>query len=133
MNINKNFGLLSVAMNIIFLGSLLNELLLDIRDKEGDKSNNIITIPNLFGNDFSWIFSNIILSFNIIFNSLSIAYLYNDKLALFVPISLTPLLINLFKIKKNNYSNESIVKYMKESNYSLLLILGYLCIIARFL
>ena len=133
MNINKNFGLLSVAMNIIFLGSLCNELLLDIRDKEGDKSNNIITIPILFGNDFSWIFSNIILSFNIIFNSLSIAYLYNDKLALFVPISLTPLLINLFKIKKNNYSNESIVKYMKESNYSLLLILGYLCIIARFL
>ena len=133
MNINKNFGLLSIAMNIIFLGSLCNELLLDMRDKEGDKSNNIITIPNLFGNNFSWIFSNIILSFNIISNSLSIAYLYNDKLSIFVPIFLSPLLINLFKIKKNNYSNESIGNYMKKSNYSLVLILFYLCIIARYL
>jgi geranylgeranylglycerol-phosphate geranylgeranyltransferase len=132
MNINKNFGLLSIAINIIFFGSLCNELLLDIRDREGDKENNIITIPTLLGNNFSWIISNIILNFNIISNSLSIAYLYNDKLALFLPIFLFPLLINLYNIKKNNYSNESIANYMKKSNYSLILILFYLCIIARF-
>jgi len=131
MSLHKNFGLLSVAMSLIFFGSWCNELLLDMRDKEGDKNNKITTIPTLLDNDFSWLFSNIILYFNIISNLFVISYLYNLKFAIFVPIILSPLLVNLYKIKKENYSEKSIVNYMKYSNYPLVVLLIYLCIIAK--
>jgi 4-hydroxybenzoate polyprenyltransferase len=64
MESNKNFGLLSIAMSLIFFGSWCNELLLDMRDKEGDQGK-ILTVPTLFGNQFSWLFSNFILIFSI--------------------------------------------------------------------
>jgi 4-hydroxybenzoate polyprenyltransferase len=131
MSINKNFNLLSVAMSIIFFGSWCNEILLDMRDKEGDKNNKIVTIPTLFENDFSWLCSFLILNINIIGNSLSIFYLYNGKIAIILPIILSPLLINLYKIKKEHYSQDSIINYMKYSNYILAILLVYLCIIAK--
>jgi len=131
MNLHKNFGLLSIAMSLIFFGSLSNEILLDIRDKEGDENSNIVTIPTLFGKFFSWLTTAGILYFNIISNTFSFAYLYNTKLALFIPLIMSPFMINLNKIKKKNYSRESIANYMKYSNYPLLLLLIYLCFIAR--
>jgi 4-hydroxybenzoate polyprenyltransferase len=132
MSLNENFGLLSIAMSLIFFGSFCNELLLDMRDKEGDENNKIVTIPTLFGNKISWFSTFFILNFNIISNSLSINYLYNPNVGLLIPIIFSPLLVNLYKIKKDNYSQESIVNYMKYSNNSLFVLLIYLCIIARF-
>ena len=125
---NKNLGILSISMSLIFFGSLCNEVLLDIRDKEGDRKNNIITIPVVFGNDFSLVFANVILYFNLISNSLSIMYLYNsiDK-ALIIPVIFSPLIVNINKIKKANFSEESIINYMKYSNYPLIIILIYIC------
>jgi geranylgeranylglycerol-phosphate geranylgeranyltransferase len=125
---NKNLGLLSITMSIVFFGSLCNEILLDVRDKEGDKMNNIITIPVVFGNNFALLFSSGIIFFNVILNSFSIMYLYNslDK-ALLIPIIFTPLIINIYKIKKANFSEESIVNYMKYSNYPLIILLIYIC------
>ena len=125
---NKNLGLLSITMSVIFFGSLCNEILLDIRDKEGDKMNNIITIPVVFGNNVALLISSGILFFNVISNSFSIMYLYNslDK-ALLIPIIFSPLIINIYKIKKANFSEESIVNYMKYSNYPLVILLIYIC------
>jgi hypothetical protein len=51
---------------------------------------------------------------------------------LFIPLIFSPLIMNLEKIKKNKLSNESIVNYMGGSNYSLVVLLIYLCIIAYF-
>ena len=120
-------------MSLLFFGSLSNELLLDMRDIDGDKSNFINTFPVLFGNKNSWIFINIILYYGIISNTLSIYYLYDNKIiAGLIPIILSPLLINLYKIKKENYSKEIIVNYMKYSNYPLVILLFYLCLLARF-
>jgi geranylgeranylglycerol-phosphate geranylgeranyltransferase len=133
MSNNNNFGLLSVTMSILFFGSWCNELLLDMSDIEGDKNNNINTFPVLFGNKNAWVFTNIILYYGIISNTLSINYLYDNQIiAGLIPIILSPLLINLHKIKKNNYSKESIVNYMKYSNYPLVLLLFYLCLLAKF-
>lgn len=125
---NKNIGILSIAMSIIFFGSLCNEILLDIRDKEGDKNNKIITIPVVFGNDIALLISSGILFLNLILNSLSIMYVYNsiDK-ALLIPIIFTPLIFNIYKIKKANFSEESIINYMKYSNYPLVILLIYIC------
>jgi geranylgeranylglycerol-phosphate geranylgeranyltransferase len=117
---NKNFSLLLIAMSIVFFGSWSNELILDMRDIIGDKKNNIATIPTIFGNKFSWIFTNIVLYYGIISNTLSLSYLYsNSKLALTVTIILSPLLVSLYNIKKENYSNQSITNYMKYSNVNM--------------
>jgi len=133
ITLNKNFGLLSIAMSLIFLGSWCNELLLDMRDIKGDRSNKIITIPTLFGNKFSWIFSNFLLSVNILSNTLSISYLYNNPIiGSFIPIILSPLLLNLYKIRRDNYSEESIINYMKYSNFPLLVLLFYLCLLSNY-
>jgi 4-hydroxybenzoate polyprenyltransferase len=129
---NKNFNLLLIAMSIVFFGSWSNELILDMRDIIGDKKNNIATIPTIFGNKFSWIFTNIVLYYGIVSNTLSLLYLYSDsKLASIVTIVLSPLLINLYNIKKENYSNKSIDNYMKYSNVPLVVLLFYLCLLAK--
>jgi 4-hydroxybenzoate polyprenyltransferase len=132
MSNNNNLGLLSIVTSILFFGSWSNELLLDMRDIEGDKGNNIITFPVLFGNKISWIFTNITLYYGIVSNTLAILYLYDNKIiAGLIPIILSPLLINLYKIKKENYSKESITSYMNYSNYPLVILLIYLCSLAK--
>ena len=130
---NKNFGLLSVALSLIFFGSWSNEIILDMRDIEGDKNNKIVTIPTLFGNDFSWYLINTINNYNIISNSLSMAYLYNSpRIGSGIVIILTPLLVNLYQVKKEKYSLESIKSYTQKSNYPLLALIIYLCGLAYF-
>ena len=125
---NKNFGLLSVALSLIFFGSWSNEIILDMRDIEGDKNNKIVTIPTLFGNDFSWYLINTINNYNIISNSLSMAYLYNSpRIGSGIVIILTPLLVNLYQVKKAEYSLESIKNYTQKSNYPLFVLIVYLC------
>ena len=125
---NANFGLLGIALSLIFFGSWSNEIILDMRDIEGDKNNKIVTIPTLFGNDFSWLLLQTINNYNIISNSLSIAYLYNSpRIGSGIVFILTPLLVNLYQVKKAEYSLESIKNYTQKSNYPLLALMGYLC------
>jgi geranylgeranylglycerol-phosphate geranylgeranyltransferase len=125
---NKNFGLLGIALSFIFFGSLSNELILDMRDIEGDNNNQIVTIPTLFGNDFSWLLVYTINNYNIISNSLSMAYLYNSPIiGSVIVVILSPLLQNLFKIKRDKYSLESLKYYTQKSNYPLLALMAYLC------
>lgn len=130
---NKNFGLLAIALSFIFFGSLSNELILDMRDIEGDNNNNIVTIPTLFGNDFSWLLVYTINNYNIISNSLSMAYLYNSPIiGSVIVVILSPLLLNLFKVKRDKYSLESLKYYTQKSNYPLLALITYLCGLAYF-
>lgn len=130
MEINCNFDLLSITISFIFFGSLSNEILLDIKDVEGDNKNNIKTIPSVFGNKFAWDISTLIIYFNILSNSLSLNYLYNRQFAVIIVIIFMPLLINLYKIKYDNYSKKSIENYMKNSNNTLFTLLIFLCILA---
>jgi 4-hydroxybenzoate polyprenyltransferase len=128
LSTNKNFGLLSITLSLIFFGSWSNELLLDMRDIEGDKNNKIVTLPTLFGNDVSWLLTSTIIHFNMISNSLSMAYLYNSPgIGSGIVVILTPLLVNLYKIKKAEYSLESIKNYAQKSNYPLFVLILYLC------
>ena len=128
LSANKNFGLLGIALSFIFFGSWSNELILDMRDIEGDNNNHIITIPTLFGNDFSWLLVYTINNYNIISNSLSMAYLYNSQIiGSVIVVILSPLLLNLFKVKREKYSLESLRYYTQKSNYPLLALMAYLC------
>jgi 4-hydroxybenzoate polyprenyltransferase len=133
MTTNTHFGLLSIAMSFVFFGSWANEILLDIRDAEGDKENNIKTLATLFGKPFSWSFTNGVFYFNLFFNTLSLSYLYNEPNVSLLPIGVfLSLLYKVNNIRQNDYSEESIVQYMNYSNYPLFILLLYFCVLSNF-
>jgi 4-hydroxybenzoate polyprenyltransferase len=125
IEVNHNFPLNIVAMSVIFFGSLSNEILLDIRDYEGDKKMNIPTIPVIFNKDIALFISYSLLNLNIIWNSLSLFYLYNQYVAGLFIFIMMPLLFRMLNIKIKNFSEESIEEYMKDTNKVLFLCLLY--------
>ena len=128
----KKYRLLSIAISYIFYGSLSNEIILDMRDIDGDKQNNIITIPTLFGNHNSWKITKLIMNYNIISNTIALSYLYNPQLGSVVFLIIAPIMLKLYDIKKDDYSNVSIKKYMSFSNYPLFFTLIYLSLISSY-
>jgi 4-hydroxybenzoate polyprenyltransferase len=129
--INKNIILLSIAYQLIFLGSLGTELLLDICDIEGDRENNILTIPVIFGKEFTLNFVNNITIFNILWNVLSLSYIYDFKKSLILMALVSPLLYNLKNIKKFGYSKEIIKQTISQTIYPMVYTIGYLCFLAE--
>jgi 4-hydroxybenzoate polyprenyltransferase len=129
---NNNFGILSIAMSLVFYGSLSNEILLDIKDYDGDKANKIYTLPVLFGKKFSLICTSIITNLNIMSNSLALMYITgnNTIFGLLLAVICSPISFNLFKLKNNDYSENEISKVVNETNKPLFLMLLYLCIIS---
>lgn len=132
INLSKNRELLSILYNTLFYGSFYNELLLDIIDKDGDKKNNIATIPVIYGNKISINFLLIMTNIVLLVNTFFLKKLYNFKIALLFPIIFFQLLFNLINIKKNNYSKLLIINYVKNTNRSLFLLLFYMCSLATF-
>lgn len=130
IELNNNFGLLSITISLIFFGSLSNEILLDMKDLDGDKINNIKTIPTVFGNNFAFDLTSSIIYLNMVSNSFAISYIYNTKIATVMLVIFIPLLVNLYKIKRDNYSNISIENYMKYSNNILFTLLLFLSTLA---
>jgi 4-hydroxybenzoate polyprenyltransferase len=127
---NKNFGILSIAMSLVFYGSLSNEILLDIRDYAGDKANKIYTLPVIFGKKFSLVCASIITNLNIMSNSLALMYITNSFLGLFLAVICSPISFNLFKLKNNEYSENEISKIVNDTNKPLFFMLLYLCVIS---
>jgi geranylgeranylglycerol-phosphate geranylgeranyltransferase len=130
---NNGFGILSIAMSLVFYGSLSNEILLDIRDYEGDKANKIYTLPVIFGKKFSLVCATIITNLNILSNSLSLMYLTDITLGLLLAVICSPILFNifnLFTLKNNHYSENEISTVVNETNKPLFFMLLYLCIIS---
>ena len=130
INLTKNRKLLSILYSTIFYGSFYNELLLDIIDKEGDKRNNIPTIPVIYGNKISINFLLIMTNIVLLVNTFFLKKLYNFKIALLFPIIFFKLLFNLIKIKNNNYSKLLIMYSVKNTNSSLFLLLFYMCLLS---
>jgi len=124
---HKNFGLLSLTMSLLFFASWYNELLLDMYDLEGDKQNKISTVPVVFGNDFSWIFANCILTYNSVSNVLSFYYLYDPLRATLLFVIFIPFYQNLYHIKKMNYDKQIIRKTVYNTSKSLFILLFYVC------
>ena len=133
INLTKNRKLLKILYSTLFYGSFYNELLLDICDKEGDKKNNIPTIPVIYGNKFSINFLLYMTNILLVVNTFFLQQLYNFKIALLFPIILFQLLFNLIKIKNNNYRKDLIINYVKNTNNSLFLLLFYICSLATLL
>jgi geranylgeranylglycerol-phosphate geranylgeranyltransferase len=127
LTLHKNFGLFSLVLSLIFMGSLYNELLLDMRDYEGDKQHGIITVPVIIGQKYSWILSNGILGFNILSNYLALSTVFHPYLAVLFIIIMSPMMSRSIYIKKSEYSKESIINAVTKTNKQLFLVLLYFC------
>jgi len=128
LSMNPNFGLFSVLLSLTFFGSFYNEVLLDIRDIEGDKFFNVRTIPGIFGKENAWIVAGLLLFYNIIGNTFSLMFLKGYDTGVILPFIFVPALKTFYSIPKNNFSKESIVDAVNSSsgNTFLMILLFFL-------
>ena len=126
-NIINNINLLKIASRLIFFGSFMNELLLDMKDKYGDKINKIMTIPVKYGNRISWRIALSLLFTNVMWNAFEILKIYGFIKSVLFILLCSPFYINLLKIKQNGYSKSMILYFLEEVPKNLLVILIYLC------
>lgn len=133
LGINDGFTILTISLSLVFLGSLYNELLLDMCDLEGDKQHNIYTIPVVVGNKNSWVFASFILYSNIFLNSLELAYLYNSYIGSMLAFICIPFIQDLYKIKQTNYSKEIITSAVKKSSDIMFVLFIYLGAISYYM
>jgi len=124
---NTNLKLLYTISQLIFFGSLYNEILLDIADYIGDKKNKINTIPVFFGIDFSWNFAYLILIFNILCTLFNISYIFDIRFGFPLLLIYNSFINNLNDIKYYKYSKELILYKVNETNKPLFLSLIYIC------
>lgn len=128
--LHKNISLLLITSYLVFIGSLCNEILLDISDIIGDKLNKINTIAVLYGEDFSLNLVEYILKINVMFVTIFVANLFNIQKGLPLLVILSPLVNNLNKIRKYNYSYNIIRKQVKKTNKPLFMSLLYLILLS---
>lgn len=119
--------ILACATQHIFAGSLHNELLLDIRDREGDAQHGIATVPVLFGNKVAWCLATNV----IVFNLLRLTYVLTWQKALPLIIICFPMLLNLREIPIRNYHSKVVFEVTKDTSTPLFLSLLYFMIIAH--
>lgn len=132
IELNKNFDVFSISLSVIFLSSLYSELLLDIRDYEGDKTNNIITIPVFFGKENAWILASIILIYNIISNTFSLMYIRDINTGVILSFIFVPIIKDLYDIQSMRFSKESIIKAINNAYIKpYLILLLFLCSLSR--
>lgn len=129
VNIMGKIDYLMTFVRLLFFGSLYNEIILDIRDYDGDKMNGINTIPVVFGKDITLGILFMITDINILWNTFALYNVYGSAVACILPILCNQLLVNLYFIKKQNYSVNSLTHSIQMSFQSLYSVLLYLCIV----
>jgi len=122
---HENFKLFSLFFILVFLGSLYNELLLDMCDFKGDRSNGIVTVPVAFGNHVSWVLSSILINTNILFQSAALIYLYNLQIGLLFFILSSPALLRSYEIYQAKYTKDSVMLAVEETSKQLFFSLLY--------
>ena len=125
---NPNRGILYVIANVIFGGSWTNEILLDIRDEKGDRTNDIRTLATLYGKQTAWTITYIILYVNMMMNMVMIMKgLIQTGLDPFLYMGImAPQFYMLQKIRDSKFSNESIQSYLNHTTKTMFAILYYL-------
>ena len=132
INIHKNIYLLFIFCSTVFSGSLYNEVLLDILDKEGDKLNNINTLPVILGNNVSINILFIILYALFLNSFFLLIQIYNYNISNIYSIISMYLFLQIEIIKFNNYSREIIINSVKNTNKVLLSLVIFICGLSYF-
>jgi 4-hydroxybenzoate polyprenyltransferase len=129
-----NSELLGIAARLLFMGSLNNEIFLDMRDIEGDRIHNIPTIPVFYGMSFAWDVSAANLVFNTVISVIKLGILTKSITSgLTIYVICFPLWIHLDNIKKYDYSIIEVLRAAKQSTIPMLLTLVYFCLLAKFI
>lgn len=124
---NINFELMNSVTSIIFLGSLSNEIIMDIRDVKGDKENGIYTIPVILGKKTALTIANTISYFNAIYFASKLGIMYNSYIVAVLYYSiLIPMLLQSIDIE----SETSINTYINVVNRTMMVLLFFFCILA---
>lgn len=126
----QNIGLLKLFSQTVFLGSLFNEILLDIRDCEGDYVNNVRTLPVIYGNSNALMVSSGTLKMNFMWNMYHMIELFGLQYALFVPFIFLPMMYGVKKIRNSDYIPTFVMETVDKSTKSLLFLLMYYSFIA---
>lgn len=106
----------------IFMASLYIELLLDITDIQGDRENNIPTLPVIVGKDITLLVVTGIVSAGWI-NMLTTLYTYSVSAPILAGITLSyvPFYLNLWRIMRTNGSNSMIKNAIRQTTVSLVI------------
>lgn len=124
---NQNYELFLIELNLIFFGSLYNEILLDITDIIGDKINKIYTIPVIFGKKNALILDCLILLYNMISSSLMLSLIVDLKFTIGLQLIFIPLIYDLYKIFNNDLDDNKIKRAIKNTNIPLFMSIIYIC------
>jgi geranylgeranylglycerol-phosphate geranylgeranyltransferase len=127
---NPNRDILLSACSIIFSGSLVNEIILDIRDIEGDSSQGIRTIPIIYGKDTSLLIVYLIWYYTILSNFIYLTYSRNIIISGILLRILYPQLIYVNEIYRNIYLEYPIKRYFNRSNKTMIILLLYFCVLS---
>lgn len=130
-NFTHNFNLINITSCFLFLSSLYIELLLDIKDIKGDLENNIITIPNHFGEKNTLNVLTMLISGNLLYYSIIFYKNHNYKLFIGFLLANIHFLKNLFELRINiPCSNKMILSSVKDTTKSLLIFI--ICLLLPF-
>jgi geranylgeranylglycerol-phosphate geranylgeranyltransferase len=127
---NDRYKLLTLASQLIFTGSIYNELLLDIADKTGDKQNNIYTVPIIFGNKKTLRTIADITILNVIFGVIYLMNLFDIYRAIVLVFFFVPLFKKLLLVDEFNYSKEIIKYSVSKTVMPMVALLFYLCLLS---
>ena len=125
--LNNKVKFLYQVITFVFFGSLYNEILLDIRDYEGDKKSNISTIATVFGNKNALNFSKNILLANMYGNLLCLINLNQIYYSILFILLCIPILSDFYLIKSDNITKNSITNASYTLSKQLIYILILFC------
>lgn len=111
-----------IATQHVFAGSLHNELLLDIRDIEGDKSANIKTIPVLFGKVATWKLVTSVMLLNVAIIARKMSYQ-----SIPIIVATLPLFYRLYIVRTHDFNKNTLKTAVKNTTIPLFISLLYLC------
>lgn len=123
---HRAFPTLVIAARLIFIGSFCSEILLDICDRDGDKSHGVVTLPVLFGNKAAWQMAHIAMHLNIMTSTAKMMRVYDMWRGYGLLFICAPILRALRNVKTQNYSQESIVEYCRKTTAPMITFLVYL-------
>ena len=122
-----------ILSRFIFLGSLQTELLLDMRDYEGDRLNSIHTVPVIYGLSKTHLLATAILCTNIFTNTFHIMSIYGIRFGLYFIGICYSLILDMEKIVEYDYSRKAILVAVKKMIHPMILVTAYLCMLRSYI
>ncbi len=122
-NGSYNLQLVYILTRLLFISSMYIEFLLDIKDSEGDKENNIITFANFFGERKTVNCLLIVYTINLFQEGYNFYNLKKYKLLIGYLLSNLIFFKNLFILRYRKITNEKLLTAVNQTTLSLIIFL----------